>query len=108
MFGKAAEQEETLMVIQANPHEIANLTKSNKPEHRDAVLRVRAALDVWIAETGDLGQWSEPLEIVAPFEKEMQDWLGTPEWYLRRTRCCVLLSRWLRSTRRASLQRNNN
>ena len=23
----------------------------------------------------------EPNEIVAPFEKEMHDWFGTPEWY---------------------------
>jgi len=51
------------------------------PEHREALYRLRAALDTWIAETGDQGEWLEPEEIVIPFEKEMHDWFGTPEWY---------------------------
>jgi len=34
-----------------------------------------------MTETGDLGQWPEPPEVVAPFEKEMHDWFGTPSWY---------------------------
>lgn len=72
---------EQLFDTKADPHEIKNLAESNKPEHREALLRLRTALDVWITETGDLGQWPEPPEIVAPFEKEMHDWFGTPEWY---------------------------
>ena len=66
-----------------DPHEIHNLAKSDKPQHRAALLRLRAALDVWITETGDLGQWPEPAEIVLPFAKEMHDWFGTPDWYRR-------------------------
>ena len=42
---------------------------------------MRAALDVWIVETGDRGQVLEPSNVVGPFEKEMHDWFGTPLWY---------------------------
>ena len=65
----------------ADPHEIRNLAGSSDPEHRGALLRLRAALDAWIAETGDRGEFAEPDHIVAPFEKEMHDWFGTPAWY---------------------------
>ncbi|MBT4865108.1 MAG: sulfatase-like hydrolase/transferase, partial [Planctomycetaceae bacterium] len=75
--------DEQLFDNAADPHEIHNLAKSDKPEHREALLRLRAALDVWITETGDLGQWLEPAEVVLPFEKEMHDWFGTPKWYRR-------------------------
>lgn len=34
-------------------------------------------------EYGILGQWPEPSEIVALFEREMQGWFGTPAWYQR-------------------------
>ena len=73
-----------LAITRADPHEIHNLADSNKREHREALLRLRAALDTWLVETGDLGHWPEAREVVAPFEKEMHDWFGTPEWYLRR------------------------
>ena len=76
---------EQLFDTQADPYEIHNLADSNKPEHRAALLRLRAALDTWIVETGDLGQQPEPAHIVAPFEKEMHDWFGTPAWYVGRT-----------------------
>ncbi len=72
---------EQLYDTAADPHEIRNLAHSSDPEHRAALLRLRAALDTWIAETGDRGEWPEPLHIVAPFEKEMHDWFGTPAWY---------------------------
>ena len=48
---------------------------------KHALLQMRTALDTWIVETGDLGQRLEPPEVVTPFEKEMHDWFGTPEWY---------------------------
>jgi len=64
-----------------DPHEINNLVDSENPEHREALYRLRAALDTWIAETGDQGEWLEPEEIIIPFEKEMDEWFGTPEWY---------------------------
>ena len=72
---------EQLFDTHADPHEINNLADSDDPEHREALIRMRAALDTWIAETGDRGEFEEPREIVAPFEKEMHDWFGTPDWY---------------------------
>lgn len=74
---------EQLYDTEDDPHEIRNLVDSASPDHHEALVRLRAALDTWIAETGDLGQWPEPPEIVAPFEKEMHDWFGTPRWYVR-------------------------
>ena len=76
--------DEELYDTQTDPYEIENLADSKQPEHREALLRLRAALDVWITETGDRGQWPEPPEVVAPFEKEMHDWFGTPAWYRRK------------------------
>lgn len=74
---------EQLYDTAADPHEIHNLANSSEPRHRAALIRLRAALDTWMTETGDLGTWPEPPEVVAPFEKEMHDWFGTPEWYLK-------------------------
>lgn len=59
---------------------MTNLATSSVPEHREALLRLRAALDIWIAETGDRGHIAEPAEVVAPFTQEMHDWFGTPSW----------------------------
>lgn len=72
---------EELYDTQSDPHEIANLVGSDAPEHREALARLRAALDTWIIETQDRGHIPEPPEVVAPFEKEMHDWFGTPAWY---------------------------
>jgi len=72
---------EQLYDTEVDPHEINNIVDSNKPKHREALLRLRAALDTWLVETGDLGEWPEPSDVVAAFEKEMHDWFGTPEWY---------------------------
>jgi len=74
---------EQLFDTESDPHEIHNLADSGRPEHREALVRLRAAMDTWLVETGDLGQWPEPPEVVAPFEKEMHDWFGTPPWYSR-------------------------
>jgi len=71
---------EELYDTQADPHEVRNLLTSPRPEHREALVRLRAVLDTWITETGDRGQWPEPPEVIAPFEKEMHDWFGTPGW----------------------------
>jgi arylsulfatase A-like enzyme len=75
---------EELFDCKADPHEVKNLVGSPAGEHRDALLRLRAALDVWIIETGDRGERPEPPEVVAPFEQEMHDWFGTPAWYVER------------------------
>jgi hypothetical protein len=72
---------EQLFDTEDDPHEIQNLVASHQPEHREALARLRAALDVWIVETGDHGQWPEPADVIAPFEKEMHEWFGTPAWY---------------------------
>lgn len=73
--------DEELYDTEADPYEVHNLVDSADPQHQDALLRLRVALDVWMTETGDLGRYPEPPEIVAPFEQEMHDWFGTPEWY---------------------------
>ncbi len=74
---------EELYDTQDDPHEVTNLAASTRPEHRAALTRLRAALETWIVETGDRGQWPEPPKVVAPFAREMHDWFGTPEWYRR-------------------------
>jgi hypothetical protein len=45
-------------------------------------IRMRVALGVWIVETQGQGEFPEPQQVVAPFEKEMPDWFGTPEWFV--------------------------
>lgn len=67
-----------------DPHEINNLAESDSPEHQAILLRMRQALDLWIIETNDRGNFPEPPEVVAPFEKEMHDWFGTPAWYQKK------------------------
>jgi arylsulfatase A-like enzyme len=73
--------DEELYDTAADPFQIKNLIDSKVPEHREALLRLRAALDVWMTDTGDRGRFPEPPEVVAPFEKEMHEWFGTPAWY---------------------------
>jgi N-sulfoglucosamine sulfohydrolase len=69
---------EQLYDTKADPYEIQNLAQSNSTQHREALIRLRAALDTWMTATGDLGGHLESPDIVAPFEKEMHDWFGTP------------------------------
>jgi arylsulfatase A-like enzyme len=76
--------EELLYDTQTDPHEIRDIADSSQPEHREALVRLRAALDTWMTETGDRGGCPEPPEVVAPFEQEMHDWFGTPEWFTSR------------------------
>ncbi len=72
---------EQLFDTQADPHETRNLIDSTKPADREALSRLRAALEVWITETGDLGGRPEPREQLEAIEKEMHDWFGTPAWH---------------------------
>jgi len=70
---------EELYDIAHDPYEIKNLVRSTKTEHREALVRLRAALDTWIVETGDLGKFPSP---IPPGEEEMlHNWFGTPAWY---------------------------
>lgn len=75
--------DEELFDTKTDSFEINNLADSKNVDHRQALLRLRTALEVWITETGDCGRVLEPREVVAPFEKEMHDWFGTPSWYKR-------------------------
>jgi hypothetical protein len=72
---------EELYDLQSDPHEIHNLIESTEPGHHDAAVRLRAALETWMQETADRGGIPEPAGIIAPFEKEMHDWFGTPAWF---------------------------
>ena len=72
---------EMLYDTENDPYEIHNLVNSDIPEHRKILEEMRQALDNWILETGDLGSNLEPDSLVAKFEKEMDDWFGTPGWY---------------------------
>lgn len=67
---------EMLFDLQHDPHEIHNL--AGEPDYAVILQRMRAALETWEVETNDLGRELEPLEVVAPFVKEMHDWFGTP------------------------------
>jgi hypothetical protein len=71
---------EELYDTQADPHEIHDLIDSKAPDHRQALSRLRAALDTWMTESGDLGAIPESPEVIAPFAKEMDAWFGTPPW----------------------------
>lgn len=71
---------EMLFDTETDPHEIHNLADSDKPEHQRVLSEMRAALNTWMAETGDRGEFLEPSEIVTPFIQEMHDWFGTPRW----------------------------
>lgn len=57
--------EEELYDLEADPHEIVNLAQSARPEHREALERLRAELTRWIAETNDQGRTPEPPEVIA-------------------------------------------
>jgi N-sulfoglucosamine sulfohydrolase len=72
---------EQLFDTHSDPHEIHNLVNSTEPADREALTRLRAALDVWITETGDLGGRPEPHAQLEAVEKEMHEWFGTPAWY---------------------------
>jgi N-sulfoglucosamine sulfohydrolase len=75
---------EQLFDTEEDPHEINNLASSQRVEHQQALLRMRTALKTWIVETQDQGEFLESAEIVDPFEEEMHDWFGTPEWFERK------------------------
>jgi arylsulfatase A-like enzyme len=72
---------ELLYDTENDPYEINNLAESNDPQHQEALVRLREILNSWMAETRDRGEIPEPPEIYEPFEKEMDQWFGTPDWY---------------------------
>ena len=60
--------------MQTDSYGIKNRVDSNDREHRETLVQLRATLDTWIFETGDLGRWPEPPEVVASFVNQMHDW----------------------------------
>ena len=72
---------ELLYDTENDPYEINNLAESDDPQHQEALIRLREILNTWITETRDMGELPEPPEIYEPFEKEMDQWFGTPDWY---------------------------
>ncbi|OGV66093.1 MAG: sulfatase [Lentisphaerae bacterium RIFOXYA12_FULL_48_11] len=56
---------EELFDLDQDPYEINNLVKSEKPEHQEALKRLRVVLEKWIEGSGDQGRIPEPQEIAA-------------------------------------------
>ncbi|GIW80278.1 MAG: hypothetical protein KatS3mg105_2085 [Gemmatales bacterium] len=54
---------EELYDLRNDPHEIHNLVESKKPEHQQALRRLRRVLDEWIEATNDQGRIPEPPEV---------------------------------------------
>jgi arylsulfatase A-like enzyme len=75
--------EEELYDTVTDPHEINNLATSSDRAHQAVLKRMREELDRWILETKDQGSKLEPSDVVAPFDKEMHEWFGTPDWARR-------------------------
>jgi hypothetical protein len=55
LFFAPTKPEEELYDTQADPHEVSNLAQSSQPAHVAKLKELRAALDTWIKDTGDLG-----------------------------------------------------
>lgn len=55
--------EEELYDLRSDPFEIHNLAKSNKPQDRAALERLRNALNSWIERSNDQGRIPEPEEV---------------------------------------------
>lgn len=60
-FMAATRPEEELYDLAADPHEVKNLAKD--PGHEKLLRDLRARLDRWIEESGDLGAMPEPVEV---------------------------------------------
>lgn len=77
--------EEELYDMEADPFELNNLARSDKPGHQAALARLRGVLDQWIVDTNDQGRNLETLEVLKASEGRFipaLDWRpkpGTPE-----------------------------
>lgn len=65
---------EELYDTAADPHEIHNLVDSRDPQHRAALVRLRAALEQWIVDTDDQGRFPEPPEIIEQNVRAMEEY----------------------------------
>jgi uncharacterized sulfatase len=52
--------EEELYDLEEDPHQVRNLATSERPDHRKALLDLRARLELWVIETADQGRQFEP------------------------------------------------
>jgi N-sulfoglucosamine sulfohydrolase len=60
-FMAATRPEEELYYLVADPHELRNLAKD--PSHEETLKKLRARLDEWIQDSGDLGALPEPAAV---------------------------------------------
>jgi len=68
LFMAPRKPDEELYDLQNDPYEIKNLTAS--PQHQKKLKMMRATLDKWIAETGDMGQFTEKQSAITPRDRE--------------------------------------
>jgi arylsulfatase A-like enzyme len=74
-------RKEHLYDTEADPSELVNLVDSQDPRHQSVLVEMRAALDTWESETGDMGWQKESAEKIEKFRAVMYDWFGAPDWY---------------------------
>ena len=73
--------EEELYDMQSDPWELNNLAKSDKPEVKEALSRLRSVLDKWIEDTNDQGRRFETLaelQAAEPGFVPARDWRPQP------------------------------
>ncbi len=76
---------EELYFLDEDPYETVNLVGSHDPRHREALNRLRAKLDEWIATTGDKGAEPEPPEVALDYLRQGLRRRSSPD-FLRRIR----------------------
>jgi hypothetical protein len=76
LFFQQPKPDEELYDLENDPHEIKNL--ANSPEHQHILKRMRAALDIWMKETGDQGGIPEEQLIERMWPGRKQPVTATP------------------------------
>lgn len=56
---------EELYDLSVDPHQVHNLTTSGDAKHQAALAHLRAVLEKWIEQTGDMGRTLEPTAVAA-------------------------------------------
>ncbi len=78
---QATMPEEELYDMENDPWELNNLTKSDKPEVKETLIRLRSVLDKWIEETNDQGRHVEALAVLQAGDSRFvpaRDWRPQP------------------------------
>jgi len=68
LFMAPQKPDEELYDIQNDPYEIHNLAA--EPSHQKTLKKMRAILDKWIKDTGDMGQFPEKLSAITPRDRQ--------------------------------------